>query len=98
MSNELPEVLTLGHPQLAQPSVPVDLADINTTLFQERLAMLESGLKAMVRTDAARNLVVSAVFFDADPSGRALGYWINPELRFHPAGVVLGGMPVCAGP
>ncbi|SVC75216.1 uncharacterized protein METZ01_LOCUS328070, partial [marine metagenome] len=26
----------MGHPQLAQPSVPVDLADINTTLFQER--------------------------------------------------------------
>ena len=45
MNDELPEVLTLGHPKLAQPSVRVDLEDIKTDLFQERLALLERGLK-----------------------------------------------------
>ena len=45
MSQELPEVLTLGHPQLAEPSAPVNLEDITTTLFQERLTLLETGLK-----------------------------------------------------
>ena len=83
MSNELPEVLTLGHPQLAQPSVPVDLEDIDTTLFQERLVILESGLKRHGANGIAAPQLgwFQRFFLMRDPSGSGtLVYWINPEL------------------
>ncbi len=84
MSQELPEVLTLGHPQLAEPSVSVDLEDISTTLFQERLALLETGLKRHGANGIAAPQLgwFQRFFLMRDPSGSgALVYWINPELK-----------------
>ena len=84
MRNELPAVLTLGHPQLAQPSVPVDLEDIKTDLFQERLALLERGLNRYGANGIAAPQLgwFQRFFLMRDPSGSgALVYWINPELE-----------------
>jgi peptide deformylase len=80
----LPEVLTLGHPQLAEPSVSVDLEDISTTLFQERLALLETGLKRHGANGIAAPQLgwFQRFFLMRDPSGSgALVYWINPEIK-----------------
>ena len=84
MSDELPEVLTLGHPQLAQSSVAVDLEDINKVLFQERLALLERGLNHYGANGIAAPQLgwFQRFFLMRDPSGSgALVYWINPELE-----------------
>ena len=84
MSDELPAVLTLGHPQLAQPSVPVDLEDIKTDLFQERLALLERGLNRYGANGIAAPQLgwFQRFFLMRDPSGSgALVYWINPKLE-----------------
>ena len=84
MSNELPEVLTLGHPQLAQPSVPVDREDIKTTSFQDQLTLLELGLKRYGANGIAAPQLgwFQRFFLMRDPSGSgALVYWINPELE-----------------
>ena len=84
MSDELPEVLTLGHPQLAQSSVAVDLEDINKVLFQERLALLERGLNHYGANGIAAPQLgwFQRFFLMRDPSGSgALVYWINPELQ-----------------
>ncbi|MDP6411342.1 MAG: peptide deformylase [Arenicellales bacterium] len=79
----MPEVLTLGHPQLAEPSVPVDLEDITTTLFQERLVLLETGLNHHGANGIAAPQLgwFQRFFLMRDPSGSgALVYWINPQL------------------
>ena len=84
MSQELPEVLTLGHPQLAEPSAPVNLEDITTTLFQERLTLLVTGLKRHGANGIAAPQLgwFQRYFLMRDPSGSgALVYWINPELK-----------------
>jgi peptide deformylase len=84
MSQELPEVLTLGHPQLAEPSAPVNLEDITTTLFQERLTLLETGLKRHGANGIAAPQLgwFQRYFLMRDPSGSgALVHWINPELK-----------------
>ena len=84
MRNELPNVLTLGHPQLAQPSVAVDLEDIKTALFQERLTLLEQGLNRHGANGIAAPQLgwFQRFFLMRDPSGSgALVYWINPELE-----------------
>ena len=84
MSDELPEVLTLGHPQLAQSSDAVDLEDINKVLFQERLALLERGLNHYGANGIAAPQLgwFQRFFLMRDPSGSgALVYWINPELE-----------------
>ena len=84
MRNELPNVLTLGHPRLAHPSVAVDLEDIKTDLFQERLALLERGLNRYGANGIAAPQLgwFQRFFLMRDPSGSgALVYWINPELE-----------------
>ena len=84
MRDELPEVLTLGHPQLAQSSDAVDLEDINKALFQERLALLERGLNHYGANGIAAPQLgwFQRFFLMRDPSGSgALVYWINPELE-----------------
>ena len=84
MSNELPDVLTLGHPQLAQSSVAVDLEDINKVLFQKRLALLERGLNRYGANGIAAPQLgwFQRFFLMRDPSGSGtLVYWINPELK-----------------
>ena len=84
MRDELPEVLTLGHPQLAQSSIAVDLEDINKVLFQERLALLERGLNHYGANGIAAPQLgwFQRFFLMRDPSGSgALVYWINPELE-----------------
>ena len=84
MSDELPEVLTLGHPQLAQSSDADDLEDINKVLFQERLALLERGLNHYGANGIAAPQLgwFQRFFLMRDPSGSgALVYWINPELE-----------------
>ncbi|MBN98348.1 MAG: hypothetical protein CME16_03725 [Gemmatimonadetes bacterium] len=84
MSDELPEVLTLGHPQLAQPSVPVDREDIKTASFQDQLNLLELGLKRYGANGIAAPQLgwFQRFFLMRDPSGSgALVYWINPELE-----------------
>ena len=83
MSQQLPEVLTLGHPQLAEPSVPVDLEEITTTLFQQRLVLLETGLNRHGANGIAAPQLgwFQRFFLMRDPSGSgALVYWINPQL------------------
>ena len=80
----LPPLVTLGHPRLSQPSLPVSIDEINTEAFQSRLKVLRAGLEYHGANGiAAPQLGWFERFLLMRDRRRAatLVYWINPELE-----------------
>ena len=80
---DLPPLVVLGDPRLAQPSAPVDVARIRTPDFQRRLELLRIGLDHHGANGIAAPQLgwFERHFLMRDPSGSgALVHWINPEI------------------
>jgi peptide deformylase len=80
---DLPPLVTLGDPRLAQPSAPVDVQRIRTPEFQTRLGLLRIGLDHHGANGIAAPQLgwFERFFLMRDPSGTGdLVYWINPEI------------------
>ena len=81
---DIPPLLTLGDPRLAQVSEPVVKADILTLAFQRRVELLKVALDHMGANGIAAPQVgwFQRYFVMRDPSGTGrLICWINPELK-----------------
>lgn len=86
---QMPPLVTLGHPRLARPSAPVPLAQVRTPAFQDRLALLHRALVEYQGLGiAAPQIGWFERFFlmklprpgaaaDEEPE---LQCWINPEI------------------
>lgn len=80
---DLPPLVTLGDPRLAQPSAPVDPAEITSPAFQERLALLRVGLEHHGANGIAAPQLgwFERFFLMRDPGGTgSVVTWINPEI------------------
>lgn len=87
----LPQIVTLGNPRLAQPSVAVDPARILTAEFQARLALLEEALRVHGANGVAAPQLgwFERFFVMKDPAGSgALVHWINPVVEMTGAELV----------
>ena len=85
----LPELVTMGDPALSRPCGPVEVAEIGTPEFQERLAVLESCMVAYLGVGIAapqigwRARVFVMVEERLDENGEEaprLLHWVNPEI------------------
>ncbi len=78
----LPALLLIGDPRLAQPCAPVDPAEIPTPNFQEKLRLLQFGLKHHRANGIAAPQLgwFQRFFLMRDPSTRSLVTWINPVI------------------
>ncbi len=85
----LPPLVTLGHPRLAQPARPVEMAVVGTAAFHGRLTVLQQAMVAYAGIGiAAPQIGWFERFFimlagDVDSAGEpehALRAWINPEI------------------
>ncbi len=86
---QLPDLVLLGNPRLAQPSAPVDVAQIRSEDFQFRLQLLHQAMVANQGIGiAAPQIGWFERFFimatedeeDGDETGIVLDAWINPEI------------------
>ena len=85
----IPPLVTMGHPRLAQPSVPVEVARIATPAFQERLETLVRAMVQYLGIGIAAPQIgwFERVFVmaleregqDGQPE-HELQWWINPEI------------------
>lgn len=78
----LPELVLLGDPQLAQPSVAVPLETISSTGFQEKLRLLELGLRQHRANGIAAPQLgwFQRFLMMREPGRQRLRIWINPVL------------------
>ena len=82
--NDIPPLLTLGDPRLAQVSEPVLREDILTLAFQRRIELLKVALDLMGANGIAAPQVgwFQRYFVMRDPSGTGqVICWINPEVK-----------------
>ena len=80
----LPELVLLGNPRLAMPSVPVDPGAIRDDSFQWKLATLREALSGYGANGVAAPQLgwFERFFVMRDPSGSgALVHWINPVIE-----------------
>jgi peptide deformylase len=81
---DLPPLLTLGNPRLAQPSTAVDPARISSAEFQARLKLLEEALRVHGANGVAAPQLgwFERHFVMRDPSGSGtIEHWINPVVE-----------------
>ncbi|HIC25809.1 MAG TPA: peptide deformylase [Gammaproteobacteria bacterium] len=91
MHTELPPLVTLGNPRLAQPSMPVAVNQIVNDDFQSRLRTLRLGLEHHGANGIAAPQLgwFERYLLMRDPSnGGDLIYWINPQLKVLSADLV----------
>ncbi|HKJ00770.1 MAG TPA: peptide deformylase [bacterium] len=81
--DDLPPLVTLGDPLLAQPCAPLDPKRIRKRAFQARLALLRVGLEHHGANGIAAPQLgwFERFLLMRDPGGTGgLVYWINPEI------------------
>ena len=86
---DVPPLVTLGDPRLAQPSAPVDPALITTPEFQARLRTLADAMAVYLGIGIAAPqigwferffLILEEVQEGDEPPRHVLHAWINPEI------------------
>jgi peptide deformylase len=81
--DDLPPLVTLGDPRLAQPCAPVNVKRIRSREFQRRLELLRIGLEHHGANGIAAPQLgwFERFLLMRDPGGTGgLVYWINPQI------------------
>jgi peptide deformylase len=81
--DDLPPLVTLGDPRLAQPCAPVPVRRIRSRAFRQRLELLRVGLEHHGANGIAAPQLgwFERFLLMRDPGGTGgLVYWINPEI------------------
>jgi peptide deformylase len=86
---EIPPLVTMGNPRLAQPSAPVPLAEIQTEAFQQRIDTLVAAMQRYLGIGIAAPQIgwferfflttIATTGADGKPELQ-LQCWINPEI------------------